>query len=352
MKALVLLVAGLALAGVESPVHGADRVVLVVGTGVKEPLGAPSLEVKLKEPFGVAFNREGELFIIEMALGNRLLKRDRNGKIFQLAGGGPSEWAGDGGPMKGARFNGPHNLAISPDGVILISDTWNGRIRRLDPNLDVVATLAGFVAPLESARESGPYCVTLDPAGTLLYIADLRRVHLLDLRTGKARVVAGNGEKGPPKDGALATEAPLVDPRAAAADKQGNVYILERGGHALRVVDSQGRIRTVVNARGLKGSSGDGGPAFEATLNGPKHLCVDANDDVIIADAENHLIRKFIPKEGRIQRVAGTGRQGSAGLGGPPEQAELARPHGVTIGPDGLLYITDTYNHRILRIER
>ena len=169
-------------------------------------------------------------------------------------------------------------------------------------------------------------------------------------KTGNVQVVAGNGEKGVPADGAIATEAPLTDPRAAAADRKGNVYILERGGHALRVVGRDGKIRTVVNASGKKGAEGDGGDAIAATMNGPKHLCIDLEDNVIIADAENHLVRKYVPSTGKIVRVAGTGKKGAAGLDGPPEKCELARPHGVTVHRDGTLYITDSYNNRILKI--
>ena len=87
-------------------------------------------------------------------------------------------------------------------------------------------------------------------------------------------------------------------------------------------------------------------------MNGPKHLCVDLEDNVIIADAESHLIRKFTPKDGQLRRVAGTGKPGPGKLGGSPLECDLARPHGVTVHRDGTLYITDSYNNRILRIEK
>jgi DNA-binding beta-propeller fold protein YncE len=209
----------------------------------------------------------------------------------------------------------------------------------------------GYDVTAAQAKGNGPYCIALDFTGTRLYIADLKRVHVLDLRTGKASVVAGNGQKGKPQDGAVATESPLSDPRAVTVDRKGNVYILERGGNALRVVDEAGKIRTVVNASGAKGGDGDGGPALAATMNGPKHLCVDLDDDVIIADAENNLVRKYLPKDGKIIRVAGTGKKGAAGVGGDPLQCELARPHGVVVHPKtGELYITDSYNNRVLKI--
>jgi sugar lactone lactonase YvrE len=148
-----------------------------------------------------------------------------------------------------------------------------------------------------------------------------------------------------------ARSAPLVDPRAVAVDAQGHVYILERSGHALRVVDPDGTIRTVAGT-GKAGATGDGGPARQATLNGPKHLCIDLEGNVLIADTENHLIRKYLPREGKIVRVAGTGQKGTAGVDGPPEQAELSQPHGVYVHPSGVLYITDSSNNRVLRMEQ
>jgi DNA-binding beta-propeller fold protein YncE len=278
-----------------------------------------------------------------MVSGNRLLQVDGGGVIQHVAGQLKPGDSGDGGPAIRAQFNGPHNLAILPDDKVLIGDTWNGRVRVVDVKARIVSTLEGWQAPAGKARGNGPYCITLTPDGKRLLIADLRQVHELDLATHKSRIIAGNGKKGKPEDGAAAADAPLVDPRAVAADGQGNVYILERGGNALRVVDKAGRIRTVVNASGKQGGEGDGGSALEATMNGPKHLCVD----------KAHLVRRYVPATGKIERVAGTGKKGSAGVGGDPRQCELSRPHGVTIHPQtGELYITDSYNNRVLKITR
>ena len=329
----------------------AEKIVLVAGGG-KDAFGIPAIEAKLKEPFGAEFDHAGNMFIVEMAMGNRLLKMDPKGLLTHIAGTGKAGFSGDGGPALAAEFNGPHNLAVLPDGNVLIGDTWAGRVRKVDVKAGTVTSLAGYTVPAEKARSSGPYCITLDFTGTKLFIADLTRIHELDLTSGKSRVVAGNGKKGRPEDGAVATEAPLVDPRAVAPDRKGNLYILERGGNALRVVTPDGKIKTVVNASGKKGGTGDGGPALEATMNGPKHLCVDLEDNVIIADAESHLIRKFTPKDGQLRRVAGTGKPGPGKLGGSPLECDLARPHGVTVHRDGTLYITDSYNNRILRIEK
>jgi len=329
----------------------AEKLVLVAG-GMEDRTGMPATQARLKEPFGVDFDQAGNLFIIEMAQGNRLLKVDAGGVLTRVAGTGETGGTGDDGAPLKARFNGPHNLAVLPGGEVLVADTWNGRIRRIDFAADKVSSIAGFNIPAAQARSAGPYCIALDFTGTKLYAADLRRVQVIDLKTGQSKIIAGNGQKGKPPDGAMATDAPLVDPRAVAPDRRGNVYVLERNGHALRVVGPDGKIRTVVNASGRPGADGDGGDALAATLNGPKHLCVDLDNNVIIADAENHLVRKYLPATGKIIRVAGNGQKGAAGLGGPPEQAELNRPHGVMVHRDGTLYITDSYNHRVLKIAR
>jgi DNA-binding beta-propeller fold protein YncE len=319
----------------------AAQIVLVAGTP----------EAPLHEPFGAEPDSAGNLFIIEMASGNRLLKVDARGQLTHLAGTGSPGDAGDRVPALSAQFNGPHNLVLLPDGDLLIADTWNGRIRRFHAKMGTVTTVPGYAVPPQASRKSGPYCIALAALGTHIFIADLQRVHSLDLTTAEIKTVAGNGKKGQPEDGAVATEAPLVDPRAVAADRSGNVYVLERGGHALRVVDPAGRIRTVVNAEGRKGATGDGGPGTAATMNGPKHLCIDHDGGVLIADAENHLIRKYWPKDGTITRIAGTGQKGSSGLEGDPKKCELSRPHGVSVHPKtGEIFITDSYNNRILKI--
>jgi DNA-binding beta-propeller fold protein YncE len=327
----------------------AEKIVLVAG-GNEDAVGIPAARAKLNEPFGVDFDAQGNLFIVEMVSGNRLLKVDAKGLLTHVSGQPAAGDAGDGGPALAAQFHGPHNLAVLPSGDVLLADTWNGRVRRVNITEGTVTSLRGFNVPPPAARTAGPYCIALNPAGTEVFIADLRRVHAIELETGKTRVVAGNGVKGVPADGAVAVEAPLSDPRAVAVDRQGNVYILERGGNALRVVTPNGKIRTVVNASGKKGGEGDGGDALAATMNGPKHLCIDRDDSVIIADAENHLIRRYVPKTGRILRVAGTGKKGAAGLGARPTECELNRPHGVTVHRDGTLFIVDSYNNRVLKI--
>lgn len=311
-------------------------------------------EAKLNGPFGVDFDSAGNLYLVEMP-GNRVRKLDAHGMLTVAAGTG--EKGDRDGAALDARLNGPHNLAISAKRVLL-ADTWNNGVRALDLETGQVGRLigtgekgfSGDGGPAVKAVFGGIYCVSIG-GDKHIYLADLdnRRIRAVDPATGLVRTVAGNGNKGVPADGAKATEAPLVDPRAVIADQKGRVYILERGGHALRVVETDGTIRTLAGT-GQKGNAGDAGPAREATMNGPKHLCFDLEGNVLIADTENHVIRKLLVRENRIVRVAGTGTKGGRGLGGPPLEAELSQPHGVHVHRDGTLYISDSSNHRVLKI--
>jgi DNA-binding beta-propeller fold protein YncE len=341
-----------------SAIAHAARIELVAGGGTRDG-DAPAKECRLREPFGTEFFPNGSLAIIEMVSGNRLLRVDKAGLLTVISGNGVKGFAGDGGPARGAQFNGPHNLAIAPGGDIYIADTWNYRIRKIDGKTGAITTIAGTGkkafsgdgGPADKAEFSSIIQIALDPAAKHLYVADIenKRIRRITLASGVVETVAGNGKSGKPVDGSDARTSPLSDPRAVVAAADGSFYILERGGHELRFVDAGGRIRTVAGT-GKAGPATDGGPALEATLNGPKHLCLERDGTVIIADAENHVVRRYDPKDGRITRVAGTGKKGTGGVGGDPLACELARPHGVTIGPDGLLYITDSYNDRVLRI--
>ncbi len=327
-----------------------QKITVVAGAGVAG---------ELKEPFGVDFDKAGNLYVVEIT--NRVRRLDKAGKLEVIAGSGEKGLSGDGGPAAKAQLNGPHHLMMGPDGDLWVADTWNNCVRKIDLKTGSISRVAGTGekgysgdgGPALQAKFGGLYCMAFDAKGENMYLADLdnRRIRAVNLKTGTASTVAGNGQRGVPQDGAEAKSQPLVDPRAVTVDSKGNVYICERGGHALRVVDPSGKIRTVAG-NGKAGFSGDGGPALAAQMNGPKHLSVDADDSVLIADTENHVIRRYSPRDGKIQRVAGTGKKGAAGAGGAPEQCELARPHGAMVGPGGAIYISDSDNHRVLRIEK
>lgn len=328
--------------------YSADKLVLVAGG---EKAG-------FKEPFGLDFLPDGSIVIADFG-NNRICRVDKDGNVTTFAGTGQKGRA-DGAADK-AQFNGPHNLAVAKDGTVYAADTFNHLVRKIDPKTKMVSTIAGSGRPGYSG-DGGPasaaafnqaYHVALDSLQENLYVADLgnARIRKIDLKTGLVATVAGNGEKGIPKDGATAVEAPLVDPRACALDSKGRLYILERGGHALRVVED-GKIRTVAGT-GKSGAAGDGGPGLQASFNGPKFIWIDKNDDVLIADTENHLIRKCVVKDGSVIRVAGTAKKkGDLGLDKPPLGTDLAKPHGVAEGPDGTIWIVDSFNDRLLKIAK
>jgi sugar lactone lactonase YvrE len=350
--ALLVILLQTALSNAAEPGRSA-RIELVAGGA-----GAPASEGKITSPFGVGFDAAGTLYFVEM-VGNRVGKISPDGHVTALAGSGRTGNGGDDGPARGAELNGPHSLAVAANGDLFVADTWNNRVRKIDARSGRITNLVGTGRKgfsgdgglASQAEFGGIYCLAFDEARQTLDLADLdnRRVRRVDLKTGIVTTVAGNGKKGVPTDGMDARSEPLVDPRAVAIDDRGNLYILERGGHALRVVDPSGKIRTVAGT-GKQGDSGDGGDARLATLNGPKHLCVDKAGNVLIADTENHRIRVYRPGDGTIQAVAGTGHKGTSGLGGPPREAELNQPHGVTVGPQEIIYLSDSSNNRILKI--
>lgn len=354
MHAAPLLLASLLL-----PAAPADRITLLAGGGPGDD-GSPAKEARLVSPFGLGEAPSGAVVFVEMT-GHRVRQIGTDGRVTTIAGTGREGKSGDGGPSVKAEFNGMHALVVAPGGDLLIADTWNNRVRRIDAKTGTIRTIAGTGekgfsgdgGPATEAKFGGIYSIALARDGSAMYLADLdnRRVRAVDLATGTVRTVAGDGREGVPKDGEPATSQPLLDPRAVAVDEAGNLYILERGGHALRVVDRTGAIRTVAGT-GKAGLSGDGGPAKGATLNGPKDLTIDRDGSVLIADTENHVIRRYKPKDGTIERVAGTGKKGAKGLGGPALEADLNQPHGVAVLRDGAIAVSDSSNHRIARIER
>jgi DNA-binding beta-propeller fold protein YncE len=309
----------------------AATVELVAGGGTGDP-GVGAHDIRFVEPFGVAFDRAGNLYVIEYK-GNRLIKIDAAGRTSLVAGADA--------------FNEPHAIVANGD-EMFIADTHNNRVLRMDVASGEMVSVAGNGqkgfsgdgGPATDAAFNGIYAIDLAPDGENLYVADLtnRRVRRIDLKSGVVTTVAGNGEQGVPQDGALAAAGPLVDPRAVTADAEGNVYILERRGNALRVVDKGGRIRTLIKP-------GDITP----DLNGPKHLCIDQNGNVIIADAENHLLRLYNTRTGVTTTIMGTGEAGDGTNAADPLRTQLRRPHGVYVNSDGVLYVSDSYNHRILK---
>ena len=314
--------------------------------------GGPATEAQLDSPIDTAAdNGSGNLYIAD-SNNHSIRMVDAAGTITTAAGTGRRGFNGDGAPAIEARLSFPHGVAAGGYGNLYIADTGNNRIRKLDAG-GTITTVAGTGArgfsgdggPASDARLNGPYGVAPDGSGNL-YIADTRnnRIRMVDAE-GTITTVAGTGTTGFSGDGDPATAAQLNSPSGMAVDGSGNLYIADTGNHRIRKLDAEGTITTVAGT-GTSGFNGDGGPATEAQLNDPHGVSVDGSGNLYIADTGNHRIRK-VDADGTITTVAGTRTQGFGGDGGPATEAQLRNPYGVTQDGSGNLYIADTNNHRI-----
>lgn len=325
-----------------------EQVEILIGAKLKSEGGtATKDDFPLLRPFGIDFDSKGNMYIVELEGGRMHLVE--NGQPPQvIAGDGSKSYTGDGGPLANATFNGMHNIAINQNDKVIVSDTFNHCLREIDLANKTITTIsgngkpgfAGDGEPAAAAQYNYLMCVSFNPAGDALYMADLKngRIRKIDLKSGITSTVAGNGKRGVPKDGQLATAAPLVDPRAVAIDSQQNIYILERGGNAIRRVNPDGTIVTVAGT-GEKGFQD--GPALQATFGAPKHICIDDHDRVIVADDANGAIRCYDPQTETVSTLLGRGFS--------DKRIRLNQPHGVTI-EKGQLYLCDTSNNRIFRL--
>jgi sugar lactone lactonase YvrE len=321
--------------------------------------GGPAAEACLDNPFDVAFDRAGNLYLSD-TFNHRIRRVDAStGVIATVAGNGEAGYSGDGGRATEARLNEPYGIVLDTDGNLYFADRLNRRVRRIDTR-GVITTIAGTgesvsdgdSGPADRASLAEPNGVALDAAGTSLFIADVaaHRVRVVDLARGTIATFAGNGEAHHAGDGGPAAHAGIFGARAVQVARDGTVYILERQGSTLRAVDPRsGDIRTVAGI-GARGYDGDGGHALAATFNAPKEFAIDANGNLLIVETENHVIRRIDARTGIVTTIAGNGRHGGEGDGGPATHAGLARPHGIAVGPDGTVYIGDTENHRIRKL--
>jgi streptogramin lyase len=168
--------------------------------------------------------------------------------------------------------------------------------------------------------------------------------------TWKIEDIAGTGQAGSQGEGGPAKDAQLDNPFGVVRGPDGAIWFCEYSGQRVRRIKDDGFIETVVGT-GQKGYSGDGGPASQATLNLPHEIRFDPKGDLYIVDMQNHAVRKVDQRTKQITTIAGTGKPGYSGDGGPAKQAELKQPHSIQFGPDGDLYICDIGNHAIRRID-
>ena len=366
-RGMLLIACGLGA----SPRAGAEvRILVGTAAGRTAKAGDPAI---VNEPFAVSFDTKGRMYGVEFTRGNRLFRVDdpSAAKPVVTFVAGEFHVTNDKTPPLGdaatepakVRFNGPHDVAVAADGMVYVADTFSHQIRAFDAAMNTVRLVAGTgVAgysgdggPATKATFRQAYCGSLTPDGKALFVADIGNAVLrrIDLVNQSIATVVGNGKRGKPADGTAPLDTPLAGPRAACVAADGTIYLALREGNALLEIKpgregGPGRLRTVVNAAGKGGYSGDGGPGRDAQLAGPKYVALDARGRVLIADTENHCIRRYDPATERIELVAGIPRQPGAAVGNDLLSTQLKRPHGCCVDPQGRLVVVDSENDRVL----
>ena len=328
----------------------------VAGTGNKgySGDGGPAHQAQLNNPFGVVRGPDGALYICDTE--NHVIRRvDAKGIISTVAGNGGRGYSGDGGPALRAQLNEPYEIRFDKTGNMLFVERMNHIVRHVDARTQIISTLAGTGqagfggdgGPAQQAQMNQPHSIQFGPDGTL-YICDIgnHRVRKVDMQTGILSTFAGTGQKLPTPDNARFGEAPLNGPRAIDFDQNGNLWLaLREGNRVYRFDMAKGTLHHVAGT-GKTGFSGHRGPATQAELSGPKGISIAPNGSVYLADTESHSIRMIEVKTGNIELVAGTGSVGD-GPEGNPLHCKMARPHSVFADADGDLYIGDSDAHRV-----
>ncbi len=332
-------------------------VVTVAGNGVQDFSGdqGPATKASLNNVRGVAASPDGSLYLADT--GNQRIRRVApDGVITTVAGTGVFGFSGDGGPATAAQLFDPQAVAVGSDGSLYIADYDNHRIRRVGPD-GIISTVAGTGVggfggdggAAAGARLNGPSGVAVRADGTL-FIADSGNHRIRRVWTdGTMSTVTGDGFFQSTGDGGPAGSAQVAAPTDVALGPDGSLFIAEYGGSRIRQVRPDGIISTVAGT-GVEGFGGDGGPATEARLARPAAIAVGPDGSLYVADRINLRVRR-VGIGGSIRTIAGNGTPGYSGDGGPATAAQLADPTGLSVGPDGNIYIADNTNRRIARIQ-
>jgi len=315
--------------------------------------------IKLIYPTGLALDEQGNVYISDIGT-HRILKLDRQSHLTVVAGTGEGGYSGDGGLALKASLFSPHDVALDQEGNLLVADTFNHRIRRINRQ-GIITTVAGNGkaeyagdnGPALQASLNNPQSIALDRDGNLL-IADtynyvVRRVD----RQGTITTFAGT-EPGFAGDGGPASKAQISLPMAVAVGPDGSVYISDAGNSRIRRVTPEGKIQTIVGYGGGSGVygagfTGDGGPSEKAKVFSATDLKCDAAGNLYISDSGNSRIR--VIRGGTITTIIGSGRAGFGGDGGPALAAELNTPQKIALAKDGSILIADRVNHRIRKVD-
>jgi len=317
----------------------------------------------LNFPRGISYDG-ANLYIAEE--GNSLIRKvDAAGNTSNLVGTGIAGFSGDGGPAVSTQLNHPTDVVYSGNtNSLYIADFLNFRVRQVDLAGGGIRTIAGNGSPslagdggiATSAQLGLPYAVAGDPAGNEYFVDNQdNAIRKIDTN-GVITTVAGSPYKpaGGQGNGGPATAAQLNDPRGIALDSFGNIYISDTGNNVVRMVDhGTGLINTVAGS-GYAGFGGDGGSAtsFTVKLNAPRGLAVDASGNLYIADTGNNRVRRVDHSTPHvITTYAGNGIAGFAGDGGAAGSAEVSGPRGLAVNAVGDLFIGDSGNNRVRKVD-
>jgi NHL repeat len=374
----VALAAGCAALAAAPSAVAADGDIATVAGGGEQDTAAQATLARLRKPRRVAFMPDGGVLVVEFGgaqtYGDGWVRRVApDGAISRVAGTGVEGFSGDGGPATAARLNGPTDVVVTAAGDVLIADEFNHRVRRVGPD-GTITTVAGSGTEACDAQSGAaieadfgwPRSLALAPGGGYLLLDELcGMVHRIgqgaDGVTGSAddviATVAGGGGGGFSGDGGPATEASLNDPRGIAATADGGFLVADSLNERVRRVSPDGVITTVAGT-GVRGFSGDGGPATAARLSIPRDVEAVPGGGFLIADSGSNRVR-LVAADGRITTVAGNGAFGWQGDGGPATAARLAEPFGVNLSPAGDLFISGpgladaaAANHRVRVVSR
>jgi cysteine-rich repeat protein len=310
----------------------------------------------------LAVDAAGNVFFTEWNVSNRVRRVDAvTGVVTTIAGAMADGFAGDGGPATAALFNLPLGLTFDAGGNLYVADTENGRVRRIDP-LGVTTTVAGGGGGGDgglatAANIPNPVDVALDAAGNL-YIADriTDTVRRVDAFTDIITTVAGNGTPDLDSDGAESASAQIIPERLLAA---GNDIVFVEGPRVRKAIGATGLLATVAGSL-QPGFAGDGGPATAAQLRFGLTLAMDGAGALYIADPQNNRVRKVAAGSGVITTVVGTGvicdpPSDACGDGSLATAARIGvitgAAFGVAADAAGNLFVGDSANHRIRRID-
>ncbi|HZK79754.1 MAG TPA: hypothetical protein VFC46_01780 [Humisphaera sp.] len=322
--------------------------------------------VVLNNPCGVAVDVAGNVYFSDW---NAMIRKipAAGGAAIAIAGTGTPGYSGDGGPATAATLQICASLTIDYAGNIYIADALNNRIRRIDASTGIITTIAGTGAqnesgdggPATAASVFWPSGVVVDGVGNVYFGSHWSYVRKVDATTGVISTIAGQMVTSYSGDGGPAIDAQFWDPTPGALDSVGDIYLADYENSRIRKIAANTGIVTTVAGSGSctvgplnatvckSGYLGDGSLATGALLNYPAAVARDAAGNLFIADTINHRIRRVDAYSGVITTIAGTGTKGFSGDGGPALDAELSLPAGIAVDNTGKVYFTDENNGRV-----